>query len=96
MKTRVARRGEINGDLIDRFTLAHFASGVGLGVLGASVPLALVVGAGWEVIERPLKDAVPSAFPNATQDRLINVVGDIVAVGLGCALVAVLRRSKKR
>ena len=90
-RARQAKPGEINGDLVDRFTLLHLLAGMALGAAGASVPLALGVGTVWEFVERPLKDRVPVIFPDSSQDTPLNAVGDSLAVALGCALARFLR-----
>ncbi len=86
MSPRAAAAGEINGDLVDRFTLLHLASGVALGLVGATPSQALAVGAAWEVLERALKESIPEAFPHPSQDSIENATVDTLAVWLGCAL----------
>ena len=88
MTARGAHSGEINGDFVDRFTLAHAAGGAALGLMRTSFPTALVVAVGWELVERPLKDAYPALFPHETQDTLPNAVGDVLAVLGGWWLVS--------
>jgi hypothetical protein len=80
---RAARRGEINGDALDRFTIAHGAAGVLMGL--GRVPWwgALVLAVGWELAERPLKRVIPRAFPHASQDSLANATCDVLAVMAG-------------
>jgi len=92
MTNRKAKKGEINGDLFDRFTLAHFGVGVGLGGL-TPMPLwgVALVAVGWEVIENPLKDAAPDAFPNPTHDSLGNSVVDAGAMMAGAVLARLAR-----
>jgi len=80
---RVARKGEINGDAVDRFTLVHFLAGAAMGAAGYNTQTATVLGALWEVLEHPLKNNFPQAFPDPTQDRTINSVFDILAVAAG-------------
>jgi hypothetical protein len=80
---RMARPGEINGDALDRFTLAHYAFGVLLGAGRApwwSVPLVAV---SWEALERPMKRAWPRVFPHSSQDSWPNMIGDALAVLFG-------------
>jgi hypothetical protein len=84
--TRLARPGEVNYALVDQWTLAHAAIGVLLGSQGLSPRQALVVGAAWEIAERPLKDAFPAMFPSETQDSLRNAVGDALAMAAGAWL----------
>jgi len=95
-KQRQARPGEINGDFIDRFTLAHLASGVALGMAGASVPFALLLGALWEVAEGPLKNSYPTAFPYPSQDAPANQLGDILAVAGGAILAQLLTKNRTK
>ena len=77
---RLASNGEINGDAVDRFTAVH--AGFGALMAAANVPpwAAVTVAIGWEFIERPLKDHLPSVFPNATQDTMSNAVADVIAM----------------
>jgi hypothetical protein len=90
---RVALPGEINGDAIDRFTLAHFGVGVALGLLGAPTWVAAGWAVGWEIVEDRLKDALPRLFPNATHDTKENALTDAAAVLLGFGAVALARKA---
>ena len=87
---RAARRGEINGDAVDRFTLAHGAAGVLLGLGRVPWWAALGLAVGWELAERPLKRAVPRIFPHASQDSLANATCDVLAVMLGWGAMKLL------
>lgn len=80
MKQPVALPGSINGDALDRFTIAHGALGFAMGVLGAPGWAAVSWALGWELLERVLKDRIPRAFPNATQDTAPNAILDAGAV----------------
>lgn len=90
MAQRTAQTGEINGDAIDRFTIGHAAFGTIMGL--GRVPWwgALTVAVGWELLEHVLKDAVPAAFPHATQDTLINSTFDALAMMLGWGAIRAL------
>lgn len=83
MKTPTAAPGQINAELVDRFTLVHAGVGVLLGYVGLSGGVAAAVAVGWELLERPLKDSYPQLFPNPSQDSLPNMIGDSVAMMLG-------------
>ena len=92
MAQRLAQRGEINGDPIDRFTLAHFAWGAGMGAVGAPWWLALGTALIWDVVlERGLKDRRPEWFPNATQDTAEHIATDAAAWMLGWGCTSTLR-----
>lgn len=82
---RRARPSEINGAAVDRFTFGHAALGVILGLKEVPFWFAATVAIGWEVIENPLKDAFPDAFPVATHDSLANATCDALAVMAGRA-----------
>lgn len=83
MSQPLAMAGEINGDLLDRFSLVHASSGAMLGLLGVPFLATLLIAVGWEFLERPLKDRFPQVFPNASQDTRANMVGDVGAMMLG-------------
>ena len=76
----------INKRAADRFTLAHLAGGWIAGQLGATPGQALVVGIGWELLESPLKSAIPAAFPHASPDTAANALVDAAAFMLGYLL----------
>jgi hypothetical protein len=75
-----AAPGTINGDAVDRFTLAHAAVGGFYGLTGLGWGPVVVLAIGWELLERPLKDAVPQMFPHASQDSATNALIDAAAV----------------
>lgn len=81
----LAKKGEVNYHLIDRFTFVHFLIGVGYGLLGLNFLITLFLAIGWEIIEDFLKANLPFIFPHATGDTLKNAVGDGIAVILGWA-----------
>lgn len=88
---RTASRGEVNGDMFDRFSLLHAFSGFAMAALGMSLPATFAAALAWEAAEEPLKEHFPQHFPNATQDRPANVVGDVLSVGAGWFLAKILR-----
>lgn len=93
---RTAFPGEINHALVDRYTVGHAAVGVLLGLGRAPWWLALVVALGWEVVERPLKNAFPRAFPYATQDTLGNSLLDAGAMMAGWGAIKALPPPHRR
>jgi len=78
-----ARPGEINYDLVDRFTLIHGAVGFVMGSVRVPLPLVALAAIGWELIERPLKRQHPTLFPRRSQDSFQNAVGDALAMMTG-------------
>lgn len=87
-----ATPGAINGDPVDRFTLAHAGVGFGYGLLKLPFVATVVLAIGWELLERPLKDRFPAMFPHASQDTAPNALLDSAAVLGGWALGRSLRR----
>ena len=83
----LAKPGEVNYDLFDRFTFAHLCVGIAYGVLHLPFGWVALLAIGWEVIENPLKAYLPFAFPNATADTWRNSVGDSAAVLVGWILL---------
>lgn len=71
---------EVNHKAVDRFTVAHAAAGIllGLGRVGPGYAVALAVG--WELVENPLKDAFPDVFPHPSHDSFANAAGDVLAM----------------
>lgn len=94
-RQRSALPGEINGDLLDRFTIGHGAFGLLMGLGRVPWWAALTVAVGWEFAERGLKDAVPVAFPNATQDTFSNAIFDAMAVMAGWTAIQLFPPEKK-
>ena len=94
-KQRPALPGEINGDPVDRFTVAHFAWGAGFGVAGAPWWLALGCALVWDIfVERPLKDRRPDWFPHSTQDTAEHIAVDAAAWMLGWGAVRTMARRR--
>ena len=79
----MARPGEVNYSLVDRFTLVHFAIGTVYGSIGFSFPVVAFLAILWELVENPLKINLPFIFPHPTADTLQNAIGDVCAVILG-------------
>lgn len=82
-----SQHGEINYNLIDRFTLVHFALGAAYFLLGFSFPVVLILSITWEILENPLKVYFPFLFPHATADSWKNSFADTLAVCAGWLLV---------
>lgn len=83
MSQPTARSGEPNADAFDRYTFGHLAAGVLLGLARARALPVIVLALGWEIIERPLKNALPSWFPYSSQDTPENAIVDAAAVLIG-------------
>jgi hypothetical protein len=87
-------RGHIAGPpevpTVDRYTIGHGMIGFLFGL--ASVPwwLTLTVAVGWEIIENPLKRAVPRIFPVGLPDTLANASVDVAAWMAGYGLARAL------
>lgn len=90
MAEPTAVAGEINGEAFDRYTLLHFGVGLVFGLAGAPAFASSLVAIGWELIERPLKDAFPVAFPVSTQDTAVNSLVDSGAMMLGWGIAEVI------
>lgn len=83
-----ARRREngyppINTGIIDRWTVAHLVSGLGMGAMGMTWSEAVAAGAVFELAERMAKERNPEAFPHPRQDSALNTLGDLAAIGIG-------------
>lgn len=91
-----ARNGEVNYHLFDRYTVAHYATGIGLGVMRLKWWQALLFSVGWEIIETPLKRAIPGAFPYSSEDTLVNALGDTIGMMAGWGSWQLLERATKR
>ncbi len=86
-----AQPGQINGDVFDRFTFAHASVGASAAAMGFGLMPTVLLALFWELIERPLKDKFPQAFPNASQDTAPNAIGDVLGVLAGWSAVRALR-----
>lgn len=73
----------INKAPADRFTILHFLSGIAMKRLGFSSPSTLAVAIIWEMLESPLKENYPEAFPNPSQDSRPNKTVDVLAMMAG-------------
>ena len=78
---------EPNGAPVDRYTLAHVASGAVLGFLGVPWWAAVPAGIAFEAGEDRLKDLPGAAFPDPSHDSKANALGDLAAYvfGFACA-----------
>lgn len=83
----VAAEGEIDHHTIDRYTLAHAAVGVAMGLIRAPWWVTVAAAVGWELVENPLKRAYPDAFAQKTVDTPDNAITDIAAWILGWAIM---------
>jgi len=82
----------INSSPVDRFTLIHVVAGALGSALGVPLPLALVLGAWFEIAENVYQGSFPSIFPNtAPNDSIANSVCDVAAVAAGWTAVELLR-----
>ncbi len=73
--------------MVDRFTLVHASLGAGYALVGLPFLVTLGLALLWEVVEDPLKAALPALFPHATADTLQNATGDVLALLGGWAIV---------
>ena len=92
---RTAGPGEINYAAFDRYSLAHGLIGIAAAMMGLSFWSTLAIAVGWEIAEHILKNVVPSLFSYATQDTLINSVGDVLSSLVGWALTMVVRQRQQ-
>ena len=76
--------------LVDRFTIGHGMVGFLLGL--ASVPWWATLGAAvlWDVVENPLKRALPKVFPDSRPDTLPHVAIDVAAWMAGYGIARLL------
>lgn len=81
--TTQAKPGELNYALVDRYTAAHGAWGFLLAAGRIPLGYTIAFAVGWELLERPLKDAFPKLFPYRTQDSFQNAAGDALAMVAG-------------
>jgi hypothetical protein len=92
---RTAGPGEINYAPFDRYSLAHGLIGIAAAMMGLSFWATLAIAVGWEIVEHFLKNVVPSLFSYASQDTLINSVGDVLSTLVGWALTTVVRQRQQ-
>lgn len=78
-KPPLAKPGEVNYPMIDRFTFVHFAIGIFYAIIGVSFGWTFVFVVLWELVENPVKVYMSFLFPHATADTLQNSVCDILA-----------------
>lgn len=86
MKINTATPGCIDHHTVDRYTFAHAGVGAVMGLLRAPWWLAVGAAVGWEIVERPLKEAYPHLFHQATNDTMDNAVTDAAAWIMGWAV----------
>ncbi len=85
-----SKPGEVNYDLVDRFTFVHASIGVAYGLAGIGPVWTCVLAVAWELVENPMKAYLPRIFPHATSDTLRNAIGDMLAVLSGWAATQLL------
>lgn len=86
-------RTGINTDPVDRFTAGHAAVGVIMGLARVPWWAAIGIAIGWELVETPLKRAVPRAFPHASPDSATNATFDALAMIAGWAAIKALPKA---
>lgn len=69
--------------MIDVWSVMHGYVGTIYGVAELPWQTALLLAVLWEVVENPLKDRFPLAFPDAKHDSYPNAIGDVAAAMLG-------------
>jgi hypothetical protein len=87
---RKALPGEVNHDLVDRWTLGHLGAGWGLGLVRAPWWVALGIALGWELVENPLKRHVFRSMIGSTQDTFANSVVDVITLMVGWGMMKAL------
>ena len=85
-----SKPGEVNHDLVDRFTFVHVAVGVACGFAGFGLVAIVVLVVVWELVENPMKAYLPRLFPHATSDTPGNAVVDALAALAGWGAVQLL------
>lgn len=73
----------VNNVPIDAFTVGHFYVGAISRRIRVKFSLSLMAAVLWEIVERPMKEAWPGAFPHPSQDSPQNAVVDVAAWVLG-------------
>lgn len=80
---------------VDRYTLGHGMVGFLAGLRGVPWYWTLATAIGWELVENPLKRALPEVFPVAVPDTLENAGLDVAAWMAGWGLAQLLPPEKK-
>lgn len=80
---------------VDRYTIGHFMVGFLGGLRGVPWYWALAGAVGWELIENPLKKAIPEVFPVAVPDTIENASLDVAAWMAGWGAAQLLPPEKK-
>lgn len=88
--------GEINYDVLDRFTLVHAGSGAIMGLFRLPWWVALLGAVSWDMAERVLKYGFPQLFPNYTQDTPQHIAVDAAAWMVGWAVTKQLMDLRER
>jgi hypothetical protein len=81
--------------LVDRYTLGHAMLGFLAGLRGVPWYATLGVAIAWELVENPLKRALPQVFPVAIPDTIENASLDLVATMAGYGVAKLLPPEKK-
>lgn len=77
-----AGHGQIDGELVDRWSIVHFFVGVVAGCIDTH-PIVYTAGSvAWEALER----FQPGMFPHSTKDSTSNLLGDLLIGALGYGL----------
>ncbi len=84
MKLIATRKSDQNEAAADPWTFVHFGSGVALGLVGMSLPMAMLGAVAYEVVEQVAErdKNVQAFFRTSGPEEAVNVVVD-VAVFLG-------------
>jgi len=80
---------------VDRFTLGHAMVGFLASLAGVPWWGTLGFAIGWEIVENPLKRAVPGVFPQAIPDTLENAALDVAAMMAGFGAARLIPPEKK-
>ena len=90
---RVARKGEHNYPLIDKYTTLHATVGAGMALADAPPWMAFVATLVWETAEPQMKARMPEVFPRSTLDTPQNKIGDSIAF---MAAYYAMRKARRR